>query len=219
MRMRGRIVAVVGAVLAAVALVGGPAEAQQTIKIAAGCPSRVRSLQAGPGGRQRASSWPSRSGTRRAASSARRSRSRTPTTRAIRRSAWPRRRRSPADPAVVGAVWGITSVTCIPVSEVLDRVNDPRSAPAAPNPKVTDRGLKNTNRVCARDDAQGPAGAIFAIEELKAKKIADLRRRDDGAEGRRRRGREEAKAMGATALRYVIRAGDKDFRAVLGHPA
>ena len=38
MRMRGRIVAVVGAVLAAVALVGGPAEAQQTIKIAAGVP-------------------------------------------------------------------------------------------------------------------------------------------------------------------------------------
>src|SRR5262245_66672791 len=28
-----------------------------------------------------------------------------------------------ADSAVVGAVWGITSVTCIPVSEVLDRVN------------------------------------------------------------------------------------------------
>src|SRR5512145_3503414 len=28
-----------------------------------------------------------------------------------------------ADPAVVGAVWGITSVTCIPVSEVLEKAN------------------------------------------------------------------------------------------------
>src|SRR5215470_1181675 len=28
-----------------------------------------------------------------------------------------------ADPAVLGTVWGITSSTCIPVSEVLDRVN------------------------------------------------------------------------------------------------
>src|SRR5215468_3860479 len=27
------------------------------------------------------------------------------------------------DPAVVGTVWGITSVTCIPVSEVLDKSN------------------------------------------------------------------------------------------------
>src|SRR5713101_9569893 len=28
-----------------------------------------------------------------------------------------------ADPAVMGAVWGITSVTCIPVSEVYDDLN------------------------------------------------------------------------------------------------
>src|SRR4249919_4227314 len=28
-----------------------------------------------------------------------------------------------ADPAVMGTVWGITSVTCIPASEVLDRSN------------------------------------------------------------------------------------------------
>ena len=101
-----------------------------------------------------------------------------------------------ADPAVMGAVWGITSVTCIPVSEVLDRVAIPLISPGCTNPKVTDRGLKNTNRVCARDDAQGPAGAIFAVQELKAKKIADLRRRHDGAEGRRRRGREEGEGAG-----------------------
>ena len=77
-----------------------------------------------------------------------------------------------ADAAVLGAVWGITSVTCIPVSEVLDRVNLVLISPGCTNPKVTDRGLKNTNRVCARDDAQGPAGAIFAVQDLKAKKIA-----------------------------------------------
>src|SRR5213076_3249689 len=59
-----------------------------------------------------------------------------------------------ADHAVVGAVWGITSVTCIPVSEVLERVNLVLISPGCTNPKVTDRGLKNTNRVCARDDAQ-----------------------------------------------------------------
>src|SRR2546426_4456544 len=69
-----------------------------------------------------------------------------------------------ADAAVLGAVWGITSVTCIPVSEVLDRVNLVLISPGCTNPKVTDRGLKNTNRVCARDDAQGPAGAIFAVQ-------------------------------------------------------
>jgi len=121
-----------------------------------------------------------------------------------------------ADSAVLGAVWGITSVTCIPVSEVLERVNVVLISPGCTNPKVTDRGLKNTNRVCARDDAQGPAGAMFAIQDLKAKKIAIF---DDGTTGPKGVADEvekKAKALGATALRYVVRAGDKDFRAILG---
>ena len=120
-----------------------------------------------------------------------------------------------ADPAVLGAVWGITSATCIPVSEVLDRVNLVLISPGCTNPKVTDRGLKNTNRVCARDDAQGPAGAIFAVQDLKAKKIAIF---DDGTTGPKGVADEvekKAKLLSAQALRYVIRAGDKDFRAVL----
>src|SRR5437762_2419257 len=120
-----------------------------------------------------------------------------------------------ADAAVLGAVWGITSVTCIPVSEVLDRVNLVLISPRCTNPKVTDRGLKNSTRVCARDDAQGPAGAIFAVQDLKAKKIAIF---DDGTTGPKGVADEvekKAKLLSAQALRYVIRAGDKDFRAVL----
>jgi len=121
-----------------------------------------------------------------------------------------------ADPAVMGAVWGITSVTCIPVSEVLERVSIAMITPGCSNPKVTDRGLKVMNRLCARDDFQGPAGAIFAVTDLKAKKLAIF---DDGTTGPRGAADEaekQAKSMGATVLRYVIRAGDKDFRAILG---
>jgi branched-chain amino acid transport system substrate-binding protein len=120
-----------------------------------------------------------------------------------------------ADAAVLGAVWGITSVTCIPVSEVLERVNLTMISPGCTNPKVTDRGLKGVNRVCARDDAQGPAGAMFAVQDLKAKKIAIF---DDGTTGPKGVADEvekKAKQLGATAVRYVIRAGDKDFRAIL----
>ena len=117
----------------------------------------------------------------------------------------------------MGAVWGITSVTCIPVSEILERSNIVMITPGCSNPKVTDRGLKNINRVCARDDFQGPAGAIFAVKELKAKKIADLRRRHHGPARRRRRSsRSRRRRWARTVLRYVIRAGDKDFRAILG---
>jgi branched-chain amino acid transport system substrate-binding protein len=121
-----------------------------------------------------------------------------------------------ADPAVLGAIWGITSVTCIPASEVLERANMILITPGCTNPKVTDRGLKSVARVCARDDFQGPAGAVFLINDLKKKKIAVF---DDGTTGPRGAAdafEGKAKQLGATVLRYVIRAGDKDFRPILG---
>ncbi|MBV8650221.1 MAG: branched-chain amino acid ABC transporter substrate-binding protein [Alphaproteobacteria bacterium] len=121
-----------------------------------------------------------------------------------------------ADRDIVGAVWGITSSTCLPVSEILERSNMVMITPGCSNPKVTDRGLKSVDRLCARDDFQSPAGIIFAVNDLKARKIAII---DDGTAGPRGQGDEaekQAKAMGATPLRFVIRSGDKDFRAILG---
>src|SRR2546425_697680 len=106
-----------------------------------------------------------------------------------------------ADAAVLGAVWGITSVTCIPASEILDRSNIVLITPGCTNPKVTDRGLKSVARVCARDDFQAPAGAVFLIEDLKKKKIAVF---DDGTTGPRGGADEfekKAKTLGATVLR------------------
>ena len=121
-----------------------------------------------------------------------------------------------ADAAVVGAVWGITSVTCIPASEILDRANMVLITPGCTNPKVTDRDLKSVARVCARDDFQGPAGAVFLVQDQNKKKIAVF---DDGTTGPRGVADAfdgKAKSLGATVLRYVVRAGDKDFRPVLG---
>ena len=121
-----------------------------------------------------------------------------------------------ADPDVMGAVWGITSVTCIPASEVLNRSNIVMITPGCTNPAVTDRGLKNVDRVCARDDFQAPAGAVWLIEHLHKKKIAVF---DDGTTGPRGAADEfekKAKALDATVIRYVIRAGDEDFRPILG---
>jgi branched-chain amino acid transport system substrate-binding protein len=121
-----------------------------------------------------------------------------------------------ADPAVVGAIWGITSVTCIPVSEILEKASLVMISPGCTNPQVTDRGLKSVNRLCARDDLQGPAGMVFAVDELGAKKIAVF---DDGTTGPRGVADEASKKgeeLGVEIERYVIRSGDKDFRAILG---
>src|SRR5204863_8115332 len=120
-----------------------------------------------------------------------------------------------AKQAALGVLWGITRVTCMTVSDVLDRVTLVLISPGCTNPKETDRGLKNTNRVCARDDAQGAAGAIFADQDLTAKKIAVF---DDGTTGPKGVADEvekKAKELGAQPIRYVIRSGDKDFRAIL----
>jgi len=120
------------------------------------------------------------------------------------------------DPAVMGTVWGITSVTCIPASEVLDRSAIVLITPGCTNPKVTDRGLKTVERVCARDDLQGPAGLYYMVKTLGMKKVAVF---DDGTTGPRGNADEvekEGKKLGVTILRYVIRAGDKDFRSILG---
>src|SRR5262249_47265171 len=103
-----------------------------------------------------------------------------------------------ADDAVMGTIWGITSVTCIPVSEVLDKQDITLISPGCTNPKVTDRGLKTVHRVCARDDLQGPAGAAYAINQLKVKTLAVF---DDGTTGPRGAADEvekQAKKMGAT---------------------
>ena len=65
-------------------------------------------------------------------------------------------------------------------------------------------------------DAQAPAAAQFAIQDLKAKKIAIF---DDGTTGPKGFADEfdkKARALGAQTLRYQVRAGDKDFRAILG---
>src|SRR5438094_8307964 len=68
-----------------------------------------------------------------------------------------------ADAGVLGAVWGITSVTCIPASEERARSTPVRISPGSTNAKVTGRRLKSTNPVCARDDARATAGTSFAV--------------------------------------------------------
>jgi branched-chain amino acid transport system substrate-binding protein len=57
---------------------------------------------------------------------------------------------------------------------------------------------------------------MFGVQDLKAKKVAIF---DDGTTGPKGAADEvekKAKALGAQVLRYQVRQGDKDFRAILG---
>jgi len=75
------------------------------------------------------------------------------------------------DKDILGVVGHYNSGVALPSSEVYARVDLVMVSPANTAPKVTDRKLANVNRICGRDDVQGPAGAEYAFKDLKAKKI------------------------------------------------
>lgn len=119
------------------------------------------------------------------------------------------------DPDILGVVGALCSSATIPASDVLVKANVAMITPSSSSPEVTDRGLANVNRVCARDDVQGPAQAGF-LKSLNVTKIAAI---DDGTTGPKVNNdlmQKEAESLGISVSRYTIRAGDKDFRSVLG---
>jgi branched-chain amino acid transport system substrate-binding protein len=67
-----------------------------------------------------------------------------------------------ADPAVLAVVGHYNSGVQIPSSEVYHEANLCNISPANTNPKVTDRGYLEVNRICGRDDVQGAVGAQLA---------------------------------------------------------
>jgi branched-chain amino acid transport system substrate-binding protein len=67
-----------------------------------------------------------------------------------------------ADPAILGVVGHYNSGVQIPSSEEYHAAGLVNVSPANTNPKVTERGYMEVNRVCGRDDVQGAVGAQYA---------------------------------------------------------
>ena len=67
-----------------------------------------------------------------------------------------------SDPAVLGVVGHYNSGVQIPSSEEYHAAGLCNVSPANTNPKVTERGYLEVNRICGRDDVQGAVGAQFA---------------------------------------------------------
>jgi branched-chain amino acid transport system substrate-binding protein len=72
-----------------------------------------------------------------------------------------------ADSSILAVIGHLNSGVAIPSSEVYNENDLVMISPANTNPLVTDRGYATVNRVCGRDDLQGPTGAVFAAEELE----------------------------------------------------
>jgi len=76
-----------------------------------------------------------------------------------------------ADKDIMVVIGHLNSGVAIPSSEVYKEVTLAMISPANTNPRVTDRGYLNVNRVCGRDDVQGVVGAEFAHSTLKVKSV------------------------------------------------
>ncbi len=121
------------------------------------------------------------------------------------------------DADVLAVVGHLNSGVAIPSSEVYARVSLAAVSPANTNPRVTDR--KSTvnvmSRICGRDDVQGPAGADFVVNTLKAKKIFVINNKTAYGQGIADAFEARAKALGATTVPTAVAEQDTDFSAVL----
>jgi len=70
-----------------------------------------------------------------------------------------------ADPAILAIVGHYNSGVQIPSSEEYHAAGLVNISPANTNPKVTDRGYEEVNRICGRDDVQGAVGAQYAASK------------------------------------------------------
>jgi branched-chain amino acid transport system substrate-binding protein len=123
-----------------------------------------------------------------------------------------------SDADILGVVGHLNSGVAIPSSEVYEKYAIPMVSPANTATEVTDRGLKTVNRICARDDFQGPAGAQYAVEQLGAKKIFVIQDKTAYGQGLADAFKDAAQKLGAQIVGYEgITVGEKDFNGVLNN--
>lgn len=125
-----------------------------------------------------------------------------------------------SDHEVLGVVGHYNSGVAIPASEIYEKNNMAMVSPAATAVDVTERGLKTAHRVVARDDFQGPAGADYAVKNLKARTIFVIQDKTAYGSGIAEQFRDHAKKLGAEIVGYEgITVGEKDFNGVVSRAA
>jgi branched-chain amino acid transport system substrate-binding protein len=106
------------------------------------------------------------------------------------------------DAAILAVIGHLNSGVAIPSSEVYNANDLAMVSPANTNPLVTDRGFPTVNRVCGRDDLQGPTGARFAAEELGVTSVYVLHDTTAYGQGVAEFFRTEAETIGLTVLGF-----------------
>lgn len=107
-----------------------------------------------------------------------------------------------ADPNVLLLVGHFNSGVALPASEVYKDAMLAMISPANTATEITDRGYPNVNRVCGRDDVQGPVGARFAAQDAKVKSVYIIHDKTLYGQGVADNFRSEAKRLGMNVLAF-----------------
>jgi branched-chain amino acid transport system substrate-binding protein len=107
-----------------------------------------------------------------------------------------------ADPDVLALVGHFNSGVALPASEVYKDAMLAMISPANTATEITDRGYPNVNRVCGRDDVQGPVGARFTAQDLKLKSVYIIHDKTLYGQGVADNFRAEATKLGLNVLGY-----------------
>lgn len=124
-------------------------------------------------------------------------------------------RRLVNDPDVLAIVGHFNSGVTIPTSEVYKDVNLAMVSPGSTNPRVTERGLPNVNRVCGRDDVQGPVGAEFAVKDLKAQRILVIHDKTAYGQGIAQAFRDKVVELGGKVVGFIGTEEKTNFQSLI----
>ncbi|MBI4491080.1 MAG: branched-chain amino acid ABC transporter substrate-binding protein [Deltaproteobacteria bacterium] len=107
-----------------------------------------------------------------------------------------------ADPDILLVVGHFNSGVALPSSEIYKDSMLAMISPANTATEITDRGYPNVNRVCGRDDIQGPVGAKYAAQDLKLKSVYIVHDKTLYGQGVADTFRDETKRLGLKILGY-----------------
>ena len=107
-----------------------------------------------------------------------------------------------SDPDILLVIGHFNSGVALPSSEIYKESMLAMISPANTHPSITDRGYPNVNRVCGRDDIQGPVGAKYAAQDLKLKSVYIVHDKTLYGQGVADTFRDEAKRLGLKILGY-----------------
>jgi len=121
-----------------------------------------------------------------------------------------------SNPDVVAVVGHLNSSCTMPASAVYHQAQILHITPISTNPQISRQGFNTFYRTCVTDDLQGPAAALFAYQELGARKLFILDDMTTYGRGLANEFEKKSAALGAEILGHEgITQGDKDFTAVL----